>query len=69
MAHIINLECKLPSDLPASDDASLCPSDGDIVTDDDELDIIDFVRMQGCVMFLCEPKIQNIAGVVSLYYA
>lgn len=51
--------------LPAPDYTTLGPADSNIVSDNNEPNIIDFVRMRGCVMFLCETKIQNITCVIS----
>ena len=49
---------------PAADNLSLVPAYCDVVADDDELDLIRLARVQRSVLFLCETKVQDIAGVV-----
>jgi hypothetical protein len=53
------------SNIPAADNGALSLPDGNLIADVNELDPTGFVWVGGRKLFLGQPKVENIAGVIS----
>ena len=54
--------------IPTTDDLSLSLTYGNIVADDDKLDVIGLFGVSCGILFLGEPKVEDIPRVISVEY-